>query len=102
MRGQRTFNEMIKGNSLNKAPRRGRNDKLLNRRNECLLARYFFYGYFKNRSYEEILRDLVAEFFISATTIGHIIQTNEELLITIKQRAKESYYFQYKWPHLKW
>lgn len=102
MRGQRIFNEVIKGGSLNKAPQRGRNVKLVTRRNECLLARYFYYGFFKNMCYEEILRELVAEFFLSPITIGQIIQNNEELLLLIKKRAAVTFYFQNKWPHLRW
>ena len=102
MRGQRVFNELIKEKSLNAAPRKGRNDKLLTRRNECLLARYFFYGFYKNMCYEEILRQLVGEFFLSPNTIAQIVQNNTELLQGIKQRGAVMYYFQNKWPHLKW
>ena len=102
MRGQKVFNEIIKGDGLNGTARRGRNDKLVTRRNECLLARYFYFGFYKNMCYEEILRQLVAEFFLSPNTIGQIIQNNPEMLQTIKHRGVVTYYFQNKWPHLKW
>jgi hypothetical protein len=102
MRGQKIFNTVIKGDGLTTSTRKGRNDKLLTRRNECLLARYFFLGFYKNMCYEEILRQLAAEFFLTPNTITHIIQGNEELLRAIKQRGGVTYYFQNKWPHLKW
>ena len=102
MRGQKVFKEIIKTNRLSSTPRKGRNDKLVTRRNECLLARYFYYGFYRNMCYEEILRELVAEFFISPNTIANLIQTNTELLQSIKQNAVVLHYFQNKWPNLKW
>ena len=102
MRGQKIFNELIKGKNLNNEPRKGRNDRLVALRNECLLARYFYYGFYKNRSYEEILRTLVSEFFLSPNTISNIIKEHAEQLMAIKKRAAVSYYFQNKWPHMKW
>jgi hypothetical protein len=102
MRGQRIFNEIIKGHSLNTTATKGRNNKLLAKRNECLLARYYYYGHFKNKCYEEILRLLMTEFFLSPGTIINIIQSNTEELQTIRQRVMALYYFQNHWPHLKW
>jgi len=102
MRGQKMFNDIIKGSNLSKEPRKGRNDKLITMRNDCLLARYFYYGFYKNICYEEILRALVSEFFLSPNTITNIIQNHEAQLLAIRKRAAVSYYFQSKWPHLKW
>jgi hypothetical protein len=102
MRGQKLFNEIIKGSGLNTNARKGRNDKLVTRRNECLLARYFFYGFYKNLTYEDIVRELVMEFFIAPNTIVQIIQNNEDELQAIKHRGVVTHYFQNKWPFLKW
>ena len=102
MRGQKIYNEVIKGEGLNTNARKGRNSNLVERRNECLLARYFYYGFYKNKCYEDIMRILVTEFFLSPNTIAGIVQNNEELLKAVKQRARVSYYFQNRWPHLKW
>jgi hypothetical protein len=102
MRGQQIHKEMIKGKSLNAESRRGRNDRLVALRNECLLNRYFYFGFYKNKTYEEIIRSLVSEFFLSPNTITLIIQKHSEELMIIKKRAAVSYYFQTKWPHLKW
>ncbi len=102
MRTQKIFNELTKSKALNTNTRKGRNDRLQGLRNECLLARYFYYGYYKNRSYEDTLRTLVSEFFLSPNTITNIIQSNPEQLFAIKSRATVNCYFQNKWPHLKW
>ena len=102
MRGQKTFDIIIREAGLGPQGRKGRNDKLVNRRNECLLARYFFYGHYKNMCYEDIVRVLTGEFFLSPNTIIPIIQGNADQLQLIKQRGLVKFYFQNKWPHLKW
>ena len=102
MRGQRLFNDLIKGKSLETPAKKGRSDKLIIRRNECLLARYYYYGYYKNLCYEDIIRRLAAEFFLSPNTLIQIIQNNTDQLQLIKKRANALYYFQNLWPHLKW
>ncbi len=102
MRGQRIYKEIIKGNGLEKAMRKGRNSSLLTKRNECLFARYYYYCWFKNRCYEEALRLLVSEFFISPSTISMLITSHTEDLQALKQKSPTLYFFQNRWPHLKW
>jgi len=93
MRGQRSFKEIIREPGLGASVPKGRSNKLINRRNECLLERYYYYGSFKHQCYEEILRQLVSEFFLSPSTIATIIQTHTEELQVIKHRAQVLYYF---------
>jgi len=102
MRGQKVFNEIIRSSSLAAPLRRGRSSALVTKRNECLIARYYYYGYYKNKCYEDIIRLLTAEFFLSPTTIAAIIQTNSEMLHAIKQRSPVLYYLQSHWPHMRW
>jgi len=102
MRGKRNFDQLIKGDNLGNTDRRGRNEKLIKMRNECLLARYFYYGFYKNMCYEEILKELVVEFFLSRPRIIDILMANDEALQAIRKRGGVIYYFQHKWPHLKW
>ncbi len=102
MRGQMVYKDIIKNSGLGTPIQKGRNNKLVTRRNECLLARYYYHGYCKNMCYEEVLRQLVAEFFLSPNTIANIILENTEHLQSLKQRAHLMYYFQNHWPHIKW
>ena len=102
MRGQRTFNDIIKETGLTGTVRRGRNNTLVLKRNDCLIARYYYYGYVRNKCFEEILRELVNEFFLSPNTISHLIQDHTEQVQALKQKAPPRYYFQNYWPHLKW
>jgi hypothetical protein len=102
MRGQRTYNELVKDSTISGTVRKGRSNALVFRRNECMLARYFYYGYLKNKSYEEIMRLLAAEFFLSPATISMRVQQNTDKLKTLKRSGPSMYYFQSRWPHLKW
>jgi hypothetical protein len=102
MRGQKTYNSIIKDSGLSGSMRKGRSNTLLHKRNECMIARYYYYGYMKHKGYEEILRLLVAEFFLSPSTIAFQVQMHMEQLQMLKQKSPTIYYFQNRWPHIKW
>jgi len=100
MVGEKTFSKISREPLT--TVRKGRNNTLIARRNDCLIARYFYYGYYKNKTYEDTLRLLVNEFFLSQMTIIGIIQTRMGILEEIKERHPSIYYLQSHWPHLKW
>ena len=102
MRGQRTFKTIIKESGLTATTRKGRNNTLLFKRNECLVARYYHYGNVKNRCYEDILRLLVTEFYLSPNTISALIMEHTAQIQALKQKDPSLSYFQNRWPHLKW
>jgi hypothetical protein len=102
MRGQKIFKEIIKESSLHSAIRKGRSNSLLSKRNECMVARYYYYGSIKNKVYEETLRLLVSEFFLSPATISFQVQEHTDQLQSLKRNCPSLYYFQSRWPHLKW
>jgi hypothetical protein len=101
MRGQKVFNELVKGKE-NIPGNKGRSNKLVTRRNDCLIARYYYFGAFRKLSYEDTIRELVAEFFLSPVTIANIIQNNTEQIQQLKEKALVLHYFQNHWPHLRW
>lgn len=102
MRGQKIFNEIIKDSGIQRELRRGRNNSLIDKRNECLVARYYYYAAIKNKCYEDILSQLVIEFFLSPVTIANAVKNSTEQLQALKQKGPVPYYFQNKWPHMKW
>jgi hypothetical protein len=107
-RGSQTLfkNIFTEVNSSSSSPaekqRKGRSEALNNKRNECLLDRYFFYGKFSGLRYELILEVLSSEFFLSEVTIPKIVDENLEKLIQLKKQLPDKKYFQNKWPHLVW
>ena len=102
MRGQKLFNELIKDNGTEEVQQKGRSNSLVHRRNACLAARYYYYAHFKHKCYEDILQQIMNEFFLSPATIVHIIQHESEQLLLLRKAAPTIYYFQNRWPHLKW
>ena len=100
MRGQRTFDNIIKIES--EGSQRGRNNTLLSRRNNCLIDRYYYYGHHKGKCYEDILLALVDEFFLSPDRMNRIIQEN---ISRVRERMEQSIsvgYLQKQWPQLRW
>lgn len=102
MRGAKFFNEQIKDDGLVKAARKGRSDRLVAKRNECLVARSFYYGYYKNKVYDEMLQLLEAEFFLSKVTISQILQAHSEQIVKLKEKKRSLFFFQSRWEHLRW
>ncbi len=101
MRGERIYKDITR-NSRVRGLQKGRSNSLIVRRNECLLARYYYYGVHKDVCYEEILRLLAAEFFLTDSTITRIILDNTDKLQQLKEKAPVVYYLQSHWPHMKW
>ena len=54
---------------------KGRNAELIERRNKCLLCRFYFYAKEKKLRYEDIIDLLSSEFFLSQRTVTTIITT---------------------------
>lgn len=84
------------------ARRKGRNDALHGMRNECLVARYYFYGKHAGLRYDLILSILSKEFFLSEVTIPEIINDNYEKLQALKKENPSKNELAKKWPHLQW
>jgi hypothetical protein len=102
MRGQRIFNEIVAEGGISKTLHKGRNNSLVHKRNECLAARYYYYAIMKHKCYEDVLRQLMTEFYLSPITVAHIIQCNTDDIHELKLKKPTLYYFKNRWPHLKW
>lgn len=82
--------------------RKGRSAELHDLRNECLVARYYFYGKFTDKRYSKILEDLSREFFLSTVTIPEVLDENFESLNELRNQQPTESFFKKKWPHLVW
>ena len=82
--------------------RKGRSNKLVEKRNECLLARYYYYGNFTEKRYDVIMQQLSEEFFLSVVTIQDLVQDNVKFLYDMKDMHPRLAYFETKWQHLVW
>jgi hypothetical protein len=86
----------------------GRNKELNDKRNECLLARYYFTGRNTGKYYNQLLHIVSNEFFITSFHVSKIILQNNHKLQQLKKEWKKEPVekmqkaFTKKWPHLVW
>ena len=102
MRGRQLLKGLVRDFDDPQAHKPGRNETLLARRNECLLTRYFYYGYHRKKGYEEIVQLLVAEFFITGERIGRILHQHSKQIIEMREKKISKFHMQVLWPHYKW
>ena len=102
MRGQKMFNELIKPGETDKPLNKGRSETLLSQRNNCMLARFYYYGHHKKKNYENILQIMVAEFFLSPERISRIISQNAASIRAMKERGVAIGQLQATWPQFRW
>ncbi len=102
MRGYRVYQLVQQTDTIAVPARKGRNAQLLSKRNECLLARYYYYAYMKNKSYADVLKLIVMEFYVSEATIAMLVQDYLDDLMALKKKCPTLYYFNRRWPHIRW
>lgn len=74
----------------------------LQKRNECLVDRYYHKGKFTDKRYSKILEELSEEFFLSQITVAELLEDNFGMLQTLKAEQPQKSHFIKKWPHLVW
>lgn len=82
--------------------KKGRSSELNAKRNELLIARYYYYGKFFDIRYQSILRKLESEFCLSICTITEVLQDNSEVLRQIKKQQPEKKWFKERWGWWVW
>jgi len=101
-RSVKIFDEVFQTLPADIERKKGRSAQLHNRRNECLIDRYYYYGKFTDKRYLDILDDLSREFFLSPVTIPDLIADNISMLTKLKAQQPSKSYFSKKWNHLMW
>lgn len=88
----------------------GRNQELNQRRNECLVDRYYFICRQKGPDfkYEAAVKEVAAQFFLSPYHASKVILSHHTQLTQLKLKwkaetvEKMARQFARKWPHLFW
>ncbi len=101
MRGEKLFKDLLRANEAQPA-RKGRKNELVEDRNNCLMARYYFYGHVKGRCYEDIIQLLTREFFLSPYRIHSIVLQHATDITDWKEKNITLYQMSARWPHLSW
>ena len=101
LRGQRLFNGLIDEEEP-KFSRRGRNEALIKRRNECLLYRYYYYSKIKRMRYGDVLKTVGEEFYIAPRTLSDILAEQAVSLKTIFKENPSIKELEKKFNYLNW
>lgn len=102
-RGLLLFNDLIE-KAIPEKQIKGRNKTLIEKRNECLLDRLFFFKKIFPTDYEFVLGRLSDEFFLSEVTIPQVIEKADCQLYlrTLKLEPPTKEILMDKWPHFIW
>ena len=105
MRGTRIIDSVFNDASYqveNKIKRKVcRDPELINKRNEALLHRYYFWA-LKNIRYEQVLKILSNEFYLSNITITKILSAQIDRLLQIKKQKPAIHDLKKLYPYLNW
>lgn len=103
MRGQYSLFTSVFPSAIETNPdNQGRRNVLLDKRDECLVYRYYYYGEIKRKRYDDCLSDLEKEFFITAGVIAQRLQINIILLKKVTGQKANLINLKRKYPHFNW
>ena len=102
-RSSRMFNTLTINHEIDKNKKKGRCIALINKRNELIYYRYYFYGKIKKLTYTDTFKALSSEFYLSERTIADIIQKSSidinkvfKEKLSVKQLTEKFYYLNWK------
>lgn len=82
--------------------RKGRNEVLVQARNEALIHRHYYYAKLKGRQYQDVLTELEREFFISQRTIIDVIMRHGPALRRLHDTKPTIRQMRDRYPFLTW
>jgi hypothetical protein len=82
--------------------KKGRDAVLVQKRNDCLIHRYYYLVKIESRQYIKTLEQLEDEFFISQRTITDIISDESAKLRQLHTAKPDAKYFKNLYPHINW
>jgi hypothetical protein len=80
---------------------RGRSEQMIEKRNELLAHRHYYYIKIERRQYQDTLNILENEFFLCQRTIVDVFQRND-ILKYLNAKKPEKKYFKEKYPWMMW
>lgn len=81
---------------------RGRSEQLIERRNELLICRYYYYMAIHNKRYDWTLQTLEGELFLSQRRIIDVMEQERAQLTKLRKEHPDTGYFKRKFPFFSW
>lgn len=86
----------------NEELRSGRNPHLIESRDNCLLHRFYFKTKIQRKIYEDVLKELEHEFFLSKMMIQKILQNKADDALLIKRQQPSLKDLKDQFPFMVW
>ncbi len=106
MRGVRTFTQLITTQSTENDTSEplpiSRHSRQLSRRNDCIVARYYYYSDVRHLFYNDVVDILSLEFFLSTTTIAQLLLSHTTQIQDTRAEKPDLHKLKSVWPHLRW
>ncbi|AYD48215.1 hypothetical protein [Arachidicoccus soli] len=93
------FEEM---EALPKRERNGRNPELLEDRDRLLLHRFYYKTKMQRKQYQDVLRELKNEFFLSTMQLQKILQCKGDEILHIKKTQPTVKWLRDEWGWMIW
>lgn len=81
---------------------KGRSKELLQRRNEAIVARYYYHNVVKRISYADTLATLVLEFWLTGYTISKVLEKRMEEVKQLRKDKPNKLALKKQFPMLPW
>jgi len=89
--------ETHKATAMNETDRGGRS-----KRNERLIARYYYYTVINKKTVNDVLYALSVEFDLGTEYIGSLLEKNVNAIKELRNKSPKIKWFNDRWPWLKW
>ncbi len=81
---------------------KGRSQQAIQKRNEHLMARLYYYNNFTDLRSEKVFELMADEFYLEVSTLLKVISDNFHLGARLKNERPPLSYFQKQWPWFRW
>ncbi|MGG5507917.1 MULTISPECIES: hypothetical protein [unclassified Myroides] len=82
--------------------RKGRNEGLIQKRNQQMVARFYFYSTLMALKFSTVLELLEQEFFLSQARITDLLAENAELITTVELKQISISELRDSYPSMNW
>lgn len=103
LRGQQAiYNSIFPSSVIINPENKGKRNILSDKRDEALVARYYYYAELKRNRFDDCLMALENEFFLSAGYIGELVTKNVPVLKKLIDEKPTAKQLRKKYPFYNW
>ena len=102
MRGNTVLTSMFPTSVEDRLEKKGQRSVHLERRDDALAARFYFYHHFIRKRYDDILLELEKEFFITPDVVIRRLNQRIDYLKELNQKKVKVNYLKKKFPFFTW